>query len=446
MRIDQTSMRSKRPSAKSNAPFRPYAGAINAVALCATVLIAAQSPAAGRAIDGALAAQTSRPAQPIRPKSSNQVAQLTPLAIFIANGDDDACGVNCSEWIAAEGAFDQGSSARLRKFLDQLGGRKLPIFFDSPGGVVAQSLLIGRLLREREMTAGVAKTQSIECALISRSACDKLKRSGRPLKADLVTVRAQCNSACVYALAGAKVRQVLPGAHLGIHADKLVRIYNDGHMIAPTGAQLSPRERNRIAGDRRRLKSYIVEMGLSGELIDAATAISHESIHRLSPDEVARYGIDTRTFQETRWMISDVAGQRPAVLKYITEGKGAAAKEYRSSLLRLTCASPQTLRVDYVRGLASFEVGTATTVMIVSGERRYGLARVAIASGLTAEPTEVQSASVPFAFFETAQLADAIILTEADERFTADTAARTVRLSTGGLARALGALQPHCGA
>ena len=374
----------------------------------------------------------------------SKVAALPPLTIYLATGDDDACGKNCSEWIAAEGAFDQGSAARLNKFLDHFGDRKLPIFFDSPGGIVAQSLAIGRLLRQREMTAGVARTQSIECSLISPSACDKLKRSGRALKADLVTVRAQCNSACVYALAGAKVRQVLPGAHLGIHADKLVRIYNDGHMVAPSGTQLSARERNRIATDRRRLKSYIVEMGLSGDLIDAATAVSHETIHRLSPDEVARYGIDTRTFQETRWMISDIAGQRPSVLKYITEGKGGEAKEYRSSLLRLTCSGPHTLRVDYVRGLASFEVGTPTSITIVSGENRYALVRIAAASGLSTEPTEVQTAAVPFAFFDTAQQADAIILSESDTR-SADASSHKVRLSTGGLSRALGALQPHCG-
>jgi hypothetical protein len=246
-------------------------------------------------------------------------------------------------------------------------------------------------------------------------------------------------------LAGAKVRQVLPGAHIGIHADKLVRIYNDGHMVAPTGAQLSPRERSRIAGDRRRLKSYIVEMGLSGELVDAATAISHETVHRLSPDEVARYGIDTNTFQETRWMVSDVVGQRPTVVKYITEGKGAAPKEYRSSLLRLTCAGPRTLRVDYVRGLASFEIGTPTSVMIVSGDRRYGLARMGTTTDMIAEHTEVQSGSVPFSFFDDAQQADAMLLAESDERAAADKASRTVRLSTGGLARALGALHPHCG-
>ena len=373
------------------------------------------------------------------------VAPLSPLSLYIATGDDDVCGPNCNEWIAAEGAFDPGSSARLKKFLVRLGDRKLPIFFDSPGGVVAQALAIGRILREHDMTAGVARTQSAECSVLGRAACDKLKRSGKKLKADLITVRAQCNSACVYALAGAKVRQVMPGAHLGIHADKLVRIYNDGRMIAPTRAQLSPRERSRIADDRRRLKSYIVEMGLSGELIDAATAISHDTIHRLSPDEVARYGIDNKTFQETRWMISEATGQRPSVLKYITEGKGSGTPEYRSSMLRLTCAGPQTVRVDYVRGLASFEIGMPTKVTIVMGDQHYGLARIAGVTGSVTDQSEVQSGSVPFAFFETAQRADAINLSESDERGAVEKEPHVIKLSTGGLSRALVTLQPHCG-
>ena len=381
-----------------------------------------------------------------RPAAAGRaVAPLTPLTIFVATGDDEACGINCNEWIAAEGAFDPGSSVRLKKFLAQLGDRKLPIFFDSPGGVVAQALAIGRVLREHEMTAGVAKTLSADCSVMSRSACQKLKRSGRKLKADLVTVRAQCNSACVYALAGAKVRQVLPGAHLGIHADKLVRIYNDGRMIAPTLAQLSPREKTRIADDRKRLKSYIVEMGLSGELIDAATAVSHETIHRLSPDEVARYGIDSNTFQETRWMISEISGQRPSVLKYITEGKGSGVREYRSSMLRLTCAGPRTVRVDYVRGLASFEVGRPTAVALVSGDRRYALARIAGITGSVTDQSEVQSGSVPFAFFDSVPHDDSIAISEIDERAASTKDARIVKLSTGGLSRALGALQPHCG-
>jgi hypothetical protein len=61
------------------------------------------------------------------------------------------------------------------------------------------------------------------------------------------------------------------------------------------------------------------------------------------------------------------------------------------------------------------------------------------------DQSEVQSGSVPFAFFDSAQQADTIILSENDERAASTKDARIVRLSTGGLSRALGALQPHCG-
>ena len=65
---------------------------------------------------------------------------------------------DASEWIAAEGQFDSGSFERLRTFLKRVPGRKLPIYFHSPGGLTDNAIAIGRLLREHEMTAGVAKT------------------------------------------------------------------------------------------------------------------------------------------------------------------------------------------------------------------------------------------------------------------------------------------------
>jgi hypothetical protein len=56
----------------------------------------------------------------------------------------------------------------------------------------------------------------------------------------------------------------------------------------------------------------------------------------------------------------------------------------------------------------------------------------------------VQTASVPFAFFDTAQYQDTVTLREWDER-ASDQQAHNVSLSTGGLGRALSALSPHCG-
>jgi hypothetical protein len=60
------------------------------------------------------------------------------------------------------------------------------------------------------------------------------------------------------------------------------------------------------------------------------------------------------------------------------------------------------------------------------------------------EPTEVQTANVPFAFFDAVQYRDAVAFRERDER-TGDAQEHTVSLSTGGLGRALSALKPHCG-
>ena len=128
-----------------------------------------------------------------------------PIAFFLAKGEPDACGAGCSEWIAADGTIDQAAPQRLRALLQRLGKRKLPIYFHSPGGSVEGAIEIGRLMRARGMTAGVARTipQGCDRSRDRESACDALKRSGRELPAELRTVRTLCNSSCVYALIGA---------------------------------------------------------------------------------------------------------------------------------------------------------------------------------------------------------------------------------------------------
>src|SRR5262245_37483137 len=144
-----------------------------------------------------------------------------PLLFYLAKGEPDACGEGGSEWIAAEGYFDFGAAERLRAFLGKLSGRKLPIYFQSPGGYIDQSIAIGLLLREHQMTAGVAKTIPGACTSNAAPACRAAKRSRAAVSARLIEIDAACNSACVYALIGAKTRLVSPGARLGIHSTKL---------------------------------------------------------------------------------------------------------------------------------------------------------------------------------------------------------------------------------
>lgn len=379
---------------------------------------------------------------PDRPPGDERVTTLTPMVLYLAKGEDNACGEGCNEWIAAEGSFDADAEPRLRKFLDRIEGRKLPIFFNSPGGIVAQAMAVGRLLREREMTAGVAQTVPQACAGAEEQACGEAKRSGRALASELQTTRAHCNSACIYALIGAKVRQVLPGSRLGIHSDRLVRIYADGRIVAPDDDELSAHERAKMEQNRAQLRRYVIEMGLSPDLVDAATKVAHEAVHVLSRDEVARYGIDAQDFRESRWALNAAPLQSPSILKFISELKGNDPKEYRTSYLRLSCGGGDSVQVDYIRALASFETGVATTVMIGAGERKFLLSR----RYRFALPNiqDLQTASIPLDFFAAAAQGPAIEVTEWFPSAGGPASSRVTRLSTAGLAQAIERLRPTC--
>jgi hypothetical protein len=395
-----------------------------------------------------LAAVTAAAAAPAKRagKEGDLVRAPVPIQFYLARGEDNACGPGCSEWIAAEGGFDQGASTRLRRFLARHGDRKLPIFFNSPGGIISQAMTIGRLLREKNITAGVAQTVPENCQGKNKATCEEHKRDGTPVWAELRTPRAQCSSACVYAFIGARERLVLPGSRLGIHSDKLVRIYADGRMVAPTRAQLSASERIKIDEDRNRLKRYVVEMGLSADLIDAATKIEHDTVHMLSRDEVARFGIDVTNFRESRWTLDDGRSRAKSILKFVTEAKGP--NEFRTSVVRLACENSNTLRVAYIRGLSSLDVSGPTTIKIVAGERSLAFPRLGVRSTISALDSgstfETRAGTATFAFFESAASGQSIEIEEAPEAQSANRTPRVLTLSTAGLAQSLRGLRPLC--
>ncbi len=107
------------------------------------------------ALAGPAAAQYGQPEG--RKSAESRTKNMVPMIFYVATGEPGACGPGCSTWIAAEGALDREAAERLRAFLAQLGRRKLPIYFHSPGGSMGNALLIGRMLRARRMSAGVAR-------------------------------------------------------------------------------------------------------------------------------------------------------------------------------------------------------------------------------------------------------------------------------------------------
>jgi hypothetical protein len=156
-------------------PAMPRASLI-VLALIVLPFAAVGDPVRAETVRSAAGVATPSPAPPTPPTKLTKVTDFPPIVFFVARGEADACGRDCAEWIAADGAIDLGAPARLRALLNRLGRRRLPIYFHSPGGSVSGALAIGRLLRERGLTAGLAWTvpQGCDPKVRREAACDKL--------------------------------------------------------------------------------------------------------------------------------------------------------------------------------------------------------------------------------------------------------------------------------
>ena len=357
-----------------------------------------------------------------------------PMVFYLAQGQADACGPGCDEWIAAEGTIDLEALRRLRTLLTRLGERNLPIFFHSPGGFRSPAVGIGRLLRERGMTAGVSRTIATVCVGASDDTCRALKQSGEALAAELHDF-AGCSSACVFALIGAKVRQVPAVARLGVHQGKAERPDFDGQSRAKSNAQVG---------------RYLREMEIDDRLLDIILRVPYERVHFLSRDEIANFGIDTREFQETRWLAVEPTARPPSIWKLIVEARGASRKEFRTSMLRLTCATSQGIRVAYHRGLATDELvpGAGRSIKLTVDDRQVSFPPKASIAKIDAIDTggsfDTRVTREPFEFFKAAATRDSIHIIESDQAGSAPPP-RITKLSTDGLSKALERLQKDCG-
>jgi hypothetical protein len=404
--------------------------------LLVAIMIALAAPAA---------AQPGRAGNPSTPAKKNSPVLDPPMIFYLAKGEPDACGEGCSEWIAAEGRIEVGTAQRLRTFLTRLGKRKLPIFFHSPGGIGTTAIEMGRLLRAREMTAGVSETIPADCAGASEQACRALKQSGQVLASELRNV-AGCSSACVFTLIGAKVRQVPPGARLGVHAAKLIVFRTDGSKINRSDERLVSYQRTRLAELNAQFRRYVQEMKIDVRLFDLLSKVPHENIHYLSRDEIVGFGIDTREVHEARWAALEVAPKQLWTTKYFVEAKTSSRKELRTSLIQVECAGPQRVRIAYLRGLGSGESGAKGAVKLAVNDRSVPLSAVSSALKLDSIETGVSfSVWTTYAAFELLEAAAARDYVEIVESDSANAALRTTKLSTAGLSQAIVGLRRRCG-
>jgi hypothetical protein len=380
-------------------------------------------------------------------------AASAPIVFYVAKGEPDACGPGCREWIAADGRIDAGAAGRFRALLGRLGGRKLPVFFHSPGGSVGDAIEIGRIMRQRQMVAGVGWTLPEGCDpdKAQDAACTKLKRAGPDVAAALSTSQSQCNSACVYVILGATERRIAAGARLGVHSSRMVLQVRTSRPLTPAErvraqGMFDEMARERVDAAYERLGRYIAEMGIDRGLLDAARRIPHEQVRFLTRDEIARFGIDRRPFVDDGWMVEARPSDRPTALKLIYElGHDWA---YRLSFLRLACAAGgDHVEVAYgqERGVA---MPTARPITVSAGDETFVLGTTNIHwTRRTSEKPEVEVrlTRVPVRFFETAAAAGVTVLQESADQQDAASFPRSAKLSTIGLGKALRVLATRCG-
>ena len=170
--------------------------------------------------------------------------------MFLARGPEDSCGPGCREWIAADGQFDAGSAARFRAFLAKARPGDIPVFFNSNGGLQDEAMVIGRIMRERGMRAGIAVTRPDICARKpdSPAVCETAKKSGRALASEWTSFDANCNSACGIAMIGATQRWIPPGSAIGIHSPAYYCFLRSGRIVGQTGDGLLAKQCRQVHG------------------------------------------------------------------------------------------------------------------------------------------------------------------------------------------------------
>ncbi len=96
--------------------------------------------------------------------ANKSAPDLGPTMRFVVvRSNAPGCEPTCPEWISAEGTIEAGTPALFKRTLKTLGGRKLPIVVNSPGGNVDAALTLGRMIRKNKLDIAVGKTWFVGC-------------------------------------------------------------------------------------------------------------------------------------------------------------------------------------------------------------------------------------------------------------------------------------------
>ena len=232
-----------------------------------------------------------------------------PMRFVVVRSNAVGCEPNCPEWISAEGTIEAGTPALLKRMLKRLGGRKLPIVVDSPGGNVDAALTLGRLIRKSGLDIAVGKTWFDGCMPDDRD-CAGNKGGDAIYFGEPYASGAICNSACPLMFAGGVRRVVGEWAYLGVH--QITTTYTKTKMLYRTTYKVVNGKKKVIstkvvsrknAGSyktyemskavEKRLAAYFREMGVGEGVLTTMKNTPASDIHQLVLENMLRMNLVT---------------------------------------------------------------------------------------------------------------------------------------------------------
>jgi hypothetical protein len=183
------------------------------------------------------------------------------MKLSLVRGEGVVCKPTCPEWISAEGLVAKDSVIALRTLLDRTGGKPIPIVLNSAGGDVFAAMAFGRLIREKNLSVLVAKTEFKPCGTDNGSC----RSHDDYMTGSLLENAGQCEAVCALILSGGSRRFAVNGASV---------IVNE-------------------LGMETRVFEYLQEMGPGFALLELMRSARFGKHRRLTEEEMLRAGLIT---------------------------------------------------------------------------------------------------------------------------------------------------------
>jgi hypothetical protein len=240
---------------------------------------------------------------PGRAFATDTAPDLGPTMQFgIVRSNAPGCEPICPEWISAEGSIEAGTPALFKRMLKTLGGRKLPIVVNSPGGNVEAALALGRLIRKNKLDIAIGKTVFSGCQPDAKGCQDRDKNGARHL-GDVIDYGAMCNSACPLMFAGGVRRVAGEWAYLGVHQITTTYIrtklqYRTTYRIVGGKKKVLNTKivSRKNAGSyktyemsksvEKKLAAYLNQMGIEQSVLETMKGTPASDIHQIALDDM----------------------------------------------------------------------------------------------------------------------------------------------------------------